>query len=104
MRTVGGRDHRGRTAVRQRRVVGRAAWPDRRVPRLHAVRRHTVRVRGPGVAGQPAQLHQGVRSGADHVRRDLLFHARVARAPVRERPVRAGSLYVQVSVGRARLW
>lgn len=75
VRTVGGRDHRGRAAVRQRRVVGRVARPHRRVPRLHAVRRHTVRVRGPHVAGQPARFHHGVRARAAHVRRAVLVHA-----------------------------
>lgn len=81
-RLVVGRHHRGRAAVRQRRVVGRAARLRRRVPGLHAVRRHPVRVRGPDHAVQPAPVLRRLRRRARRVRRAVLAHARIARLPI----------------------
>lgn len=80
---VAGRHHRGRAAVRQRRVVGRPAWPRRRVPGLYAVRRHTVRIRGQVGTVRHTQLLRGLRARSGGIRGALQPHARVARSPIR---------------------
>lgn len=100
VRTIAGRHHRGRAAVRGRRVVQRAARPDRRVPGLYAVRRHPVRLRGQDGGGRPAQFLRLVRRRAAGVRRAVLVHARVARVPVQRGPAQRGGRGAQVS-GRA---
>lgn len=81
VRTLGGRDRGGRAAVRQRGVRGRDARPIRRVPGPDAVRRHTVRVRGPGRRDGIATVLSGVRPVAARLCRVVRVHARVARAP-----------------------
>jgi len=97
VRPVTGRDHRGRAAVRQRRVARRSARPHRRVLGLHAVRRHTVRVRGQNRVGQSAAVLFGVRHRAAGVRRAVLVHARVARPSVQRGPARRSRGGIQVS-------
>jgi len=97
VRPVAGRDHRGRAAVRQRRVARRSARPHRRVFGLHAVRRHTVRVRGQDGADQHAPILRGVRPRAAHVRRAVLVHARIACPPVRRGTARRSRGGTQVS-------
>jgi len=98
VRDSGGRDHRGRAALRPRSVVGRATRPHRRVPGLHAVRRHTVRVRGQGGVAGRATVLSGVLGGADRVRTAVLVRARVAGLPVQRGPVRTSGIGAEVSM------
>jgi len=84
---IGGRDHRGRAALRPGSVVGRVAWPHGGIPGLYAVRRHTIRLRGQGGVGWSATVLSGVCCRAGNVRRAVRVRARVACPPVQRRPV-----------------
>jgi len=84
---IGGRDHRGRAALRPGGVVRRVAWPHRGVSGLYAVRRHTIRLRGQGGVAGSATVLSGVCRRAGNVRHAVRVHARVACPPVQRRPV-----------------
>lgn len=84
---IGGRDHRGRAALRPGGVVGQVAWPHRGVSGLYAVRRHTIRLRGQGGVGWSATVLSGLCRRADSVCHAVRIHARVACLPVQRRPV-----------------
>lgn len=87
VRNIGGRHHRGRASLRPRGVVGRVAWPHGGVSGLHAVRRHTVRLRGQDGVARCATVLSGVYRRADYVCRAVLVRTRVACLPVQRRPV-----------------
>jgi len=84
---IGGRDHRGRAALRPGGVVGCVAWPHRCVSGLYAVRRHTIRLRGQDGVGWSATFLSGVYRRARSVCHAVRPHARVACPPVQRRPV-----------------
>jgi len=84
---IGGRDHRGRAALRPGGVVGHVAWPHRGVSGLYAVRRHTIRLCGQDGVGWSETVLSGVCRRADNVCRAVRVRARVTCPPVQRRPV-----------------
>lgn len=87
VRAVVGSRHGGGAALQLRRRAGRVPRPRRRVFGLHAVRRHTVLVRGQFGDG-PAYVLVHLQSHSRRVLRGVLLYAGVAEIPVQQRPLR----------------